>query len=338
MIFPYPALRKGVTVYKCRRGARHWFEAETREGERISISPQIAGLLVRMEGGHFNPYSLPEFADHTEPEMDRLLLRLVRCGLLNKHSRVDRHEGLFFLVSLLPVRLRRTRAVCWTTLCLLLSAPLALAASLLLLPSRFMSFGSGSLSESAALALGTLFLLIGCLLHELGHGLCAAAMGGTTGEMGVFTLLCVPVGFYLTYQEAPNSSRFARFAVAVSGVCMNVLTALLCFLLCGHAGALDDALLLGGINNLILVIFNLLPCRTLDGTAALEAITGIPDIHRRALAFLLSAKERRNLLRRRPGQAAPILGAYLIAGLGQTAAILWSAASILCLFLKGGIV
>ncbi len=332
MIFPYPALCKGVSVYQCRRGQRHWFEAEATDGTRILVSRRVAELLLKMEGGHLNPYHLPEFADCTEPELDRLLLRLVRCGLLKKHSRINRHQGLLFLVSLLPVHLRRTRAVCRLTLFLLLAAPLAFAASLFLIPKRFMLFGSSPLPEAAVIALGVIILLIGCLLHELGHGLCAAAMGGTTGEMGLLTLLCIPVGFYLAYQEAPNSSRFARFAVAVSGVCMNVFTALLCLLFCGHAGILDDALLLGGINNLILVIFNLLPSAILDGGAALEAITGIPDIHRRALAFLLSREERHSVLCR-PGRPVSVIGAYLIAGLGQAVALVWTAVSIFCLFL-----
>ena len=333
MIFPYPALRKGSTVYECRRGSRVWLEAETNNGVRIPVTEDVAELLLALEGGHVNPYRLPELAGCTEEEIDRLLLELVDCGLLKMHSRINRHEGVFFLVSLLPVRLRRTTAVCRMTLFLLLALPVAFLLSLLLLPSRFSVLGSGALPEIAINALGLVILLIGCLLHEWAHGLSAAAMGGSTAEMGLFTLLCLPVGFYMAYQEPPDCSRFARITIAVSGVSMNALLALVCLLLCGHADSLDDALLLGAVNNLILVVFNLLPSPQLDGGAVLEALTGIPNIHRRALAFLFSREERRTVFHRRPGRAVTVIGAYLIAGLGLVAALGWATGSVLTLLL-----
>lgn len=333
MIFPYPALQKGVKVYRCRRGERTWFEAETKDGQRTLISQQASQILVNLAGGHVNPYQLPELKGYTEEEADQLLLQLVDSGLLKRHNRIDRHIGPLFLVSLLPVQLRRTPAVCRMTLFLLFALPVAFILSLLLLPGRFLSCGTSTLPEHAVTALGVVILVIGCLLHEWGHGLSAAAMGGTTADMGLLTLLCLPAGFYLAYQEPEGCSRFARFAIAISGVSMNALTALICLLLCGHAGTLDDALLLGAFYNLLLVVFNLLPAPILDGGAALEALTGIPDIHLRALAFLRSGEERRSVLCRRPGRAVSAVCAYLAAGIGAAAAFAWIVFSILCLFL-----
>lgn len=333
MIFPYPALRKGVSVYKCRRGGRVWFEAETKGGDRILIPEQVSRLLVSLEGGHVDPYCLPELADYTEEEADKLLLQLVDCGLLKKHSRINWHELGFLLVSLFPVHLRRTPAVCRATLFLLFALPVTFLLSLLLLPGRFMACAASAWPESTVDALAIIILVIGCLLHEWSHALSSAAMGGTTTEMGLLTFLCFPAGFYLAYQEPSNCSRFAQFTIAVSGVSMNALTALICLLLCGHTGSLDGALLLGAIYNLLLVIFNLLPAPLLDGGAALEALTGIPDLHRRTLAFLFSKKERRSALRDRPGKAATVIGAYLAAGLGLIAALGWTAFSVISLFL-----
>ena len=333
MIFPYPALCKGVKVYQCRRGGRIWFEAETKDGTRTIISEQVSRLLANLESGHVNPYQLPELKGYTEEEADRLLLQLVDSGLLKRHNRIDRHMGPLFLVSLLPVQLRRTPAVCRMALFLLFALPVAFILSLLLLPGRFLSCGTSTLPEHAITALGVVILVIGCLLHEWGHGLSTAAMGGTTADMGLLTLLCLPAGFYLAYQEPEGCSRFARFAIAVSGVSMNALTSLICLLLCGHTGALDDALLLGAFYNLLLVIFNLLPAPVLDGGAVLEALTGIPDIHLQALAFLRSGEERRSVLHRRPARAVTAVGAYLVAGIGLAAALIWSAFSIYCLFL-----
>lgn len=333
MMFPYPALRKGVKVFECRRGGQIHFEAETRDGERIPIPEDIADLLLELEGGHVNPYRLPELAGYTEEEIDLLLLDLADMGLLKKHSRINRHEGISFLVSLLPVRLRRTTAVCRMTLFLLFALPVAFLLSLFLLPGRFSACGIGTLPEWMVNALGVVILLMGCLLHEWGHGLAAAAMGGSTAEMGLFTLLCVPVGFYMAYQPPENCSRFAQFTISVSGVSLNALTALVCLLLCGHTGDFDIVLLLGAIYNLLLVVFNLLPAPGLDGSSALEALIGIPNIHRRALAFLFSKEERRTVLCCRPGRAVTAVGAYLAAGMGLAAAFVWSVFSIVSLFL-----
>ena len=333
MIFPYPALRKGVSVYKCRRGGRIWFEAETKGGERVLIPEQVSRLLVNLEGGHVDPYHLPELAGYTEEEADKLLLQLVDCGLLKKHSRINWHELGFLLVSLFPVHLRRTPAVCRVTLFLLFALPMAFLLSLFLLPSRFMICSTSTLAESAVNALAIVILVIGCLLHEWGHALSSAAMGGTTTEMGLLTFLCFPAGFYLAYQEPSNCSRFAQFTIAVSGASMNALTALVCLLMCGHTGVLDTALLLGAIYNLLLVVFNLLPAPLLDGGAALEALIGIPNIHSRALAFLFSREERRSILHRRPVRAVTVIGAYLAAGLGLIAALGWTAFSVISLFL-----
>ena len=333
MMFPYPALRKGVKVYQLRRGSRVRFEAETKGGERIPVPENVADLLLKLEGGHVNPYRLPELAGCTEEEIDLLLLDLVDMGLLKKHSRINRHEGISFLVSLLPVRLRRTTAVCRITLFLLFALPVAFLLSLFLLPGRFLICHIGPLPDWAVNAMAMGILLFGCLLHEWGHGLAAAAMGGSTAEMGLFTLLCVPVGFYMAYQPPENCSRFAQFTISVSGVSLNALTALICLLLCGHTGDFDIVLLLGAIYNLLLVVFNLLPAPGLDGGSALEALTGIPDIHRRALAFLFSKEERRTVLCRRPGRAVTAVGAYLAAGVGLAAALVWSVFSIVSLFL-----
>ena len=333
MIFPYPALRKDVRVLECRRGERIHFEAQTGNGTRILIPEHIADLLTSLDGGHVNPYRLPELAEYSEAEIDRLLLELVDMGLLKKHSRINRHEGISVLISLIPVRLCRTAAVCHTTLFLLFVLPAAFFLSLLLLPGRFLVCEIGTLPEWAITSAALGILLLGCLLHECGHGFAAAAMGGSTAEMGVFALLCIPFGFYMAYQPPEHCSRFARFAISVCGVSMNALLALICLLLCGHTGNLDMTLLMGAIYNLILVVFNLLPAPGLDGGSMLEALTGIPDIHRRALRFLCSGAERRALFRRRPGRAVSAVCAYLAAGIGAAAAFVWSVFSILSLFL-----
>ena len=328
MIFPYPALHKGLRIFECRRSGRVWYEAESISGKRVPITEQVCQLLVHLKYGHINPYTLPEMADFTEAEADRLLLQLVDLGLLKKHRWVGRHEGPLFLVSLLPFRLRRAIPVCWATLFLLLALPVAFILSLYMLRGRFLMCSTGLLPEWACIALSIGILLIGCLLHELGHGFTTTAMRGRTSEIGLLTFLCLPVGFYLSYQKPTHCSRFAKFAIGVSGVSMNALTALVCLLLCGHTGVLDEALLLGAISNLLLVVFNLLPVPILDGGMVLEAITGLSDIGTGLIDFFLFSDERHAVMRR-----PFVFCIYLISGIGHVIALAWTLFSVICLFL-----
>lgn len=240
---------------------------------------------------------------------------------------IERYAGPIFLVSLFPVQYRRTALVCRLTLLILLGGPIALVASILMMGDRIMISAIDVLPEWLTNTIAFALILLSCLLHEVGHGLAAAAFGGRTVEIGMLLLLIFPVGMYLSYEGAPNASRFAKYAVAVAGVSTNAFCTLAYVLLVGHAGPLDQALLVAAIGNLFLIAANLMPGSLLDGGSILESATGITHIYRKALRFLISGRERRRVFRRGPVRGVATVGAYLLAGVGQLgmiAVLVWS--------------
>ena len=114
----------------------------------------------------------------------------------------------------------------------------------------------------ARLAIGLALLI---LLHELGHGAAAKALGLRVGAPIFIPFL----GAFIALKEQPRSS-WVETRVALAGPAAGLLGALLC--LGGAAAAPEHAGLLRALAHITLAInlFNLLPTASLDGDRATE--------------------------------------------------------------------
>ncbi len=114
----------------------------------------------------------------------------------------------------------------------------------------------------ASLAIGLVLLI---LLHELGHGAAAKALGLRVGAPIFIPFL----GAFIALKEQPRSS-WIETRVALAGPAAGLLGALLC--LAWAAAAPERAGLLRALAHITLAInlFNLLPTASLDGDRATE--------------------------------------------------------------------
>lgn len=296
MLFPYPELKKDVSIYRYRDGDETVYTVETWRGE-YEISEEMADFLVNLEGSGGSPYCCPALEGVPEAQVDALLEGLMRRGLLRRGRRVAHYVGPFFLVRLSPLPLVPGSLTNWITLLLMVLGPLSLVAAAALLPLRLAELSRElediGLSGYLLVLLG---LMVSILLHELGHGVSAVSFRGHVCELGLFCMLCLPIGMYVSHTREQHN-RVGDYAVSAAGVAANAILAVLCLLACTVGGWTGGVLLQIGINNFILVLVNLLPASLTDGGAVLAALSGIPEIHQKALRFFLSRRERARTVR-----------------------------------------
>lgn len=140
----------------------------------------------------------------------------------------------------------------------------------------FASYFQGG-TEAAVEGVAFIVALFGCvLLHEFGHALAARLFGIPTPDI---TLL--PIGGVARLQRMPDKPA-QEIVVALAGPAVNVVIAIVLFLILGQTGSLaqienvastDVGLLLKlAVVNVWLVLFNMLPAFPMDGGRVLRAV------------------------------------------------------------------
>ena len=122
----------------------------------------------------------------------------------------------------------------------------------------------------------TLLIFLCVLLHEFGHAFAAKAFGIRTPDI---TLL--PIGGVARLERMP-ANPWQELVIAIAGPAVNVLIALVVFLLIGGVLPLHEFLLIDSAGgnllakllfvNVLLVAFNLIPAFPMDGGRVLRAL------------------------------------------------------------------
>ncbi len=105
--------------------------------------------------------------------------------------------------------------------------------------------------------------LLGCIIHEAGHIICLLVLGEKPKK--------IELSFYgikLERYLMSSQSTAGDTAVYVSGPCANLLFSATLFLLSNFIGSLRDV----AIISLCVGLFNLIPCKPLDGGNILYAL------------------------------------------------------------------
>lgn len=144
-------------------------------------------------------------------------------------------------------------------------------------------------------------------LHEFGHALAADLQGDRTARLagrltlnplkhldpfGTFALLFAGFGWGKPVPFSPRALRSQRFGAAIVGFAGPLVNIILAFLFAAAYGAfkppdatlMGTLLLLGVQLNVVLAIFNLMPCPPLDGSRILSA--ALPPSKQHIIFFL----------------------------------------------------
>lgn len=166
-------------------------------------------------------------------------------------------------------------------------------------------FLRGGLAGAFLTVIFTLLLFLCVLLHEFGHAFAALAFGIRTPDI---TLL--PIGGVARLERMPRNP-WQEFLIAIAGPMVNVVIALVLFLVLGgvipfsralQAGIRGDMLQQLMSINIWLVVFNLIPAFPMDGGRVLRALLATQMRHSQA-----------TLIAARVGQGIAFL--FVIAGL-----------------------
>jgi len=180
-----------------------------------------------------------------------------------------------------PIRLRAFRVVLYATVAVLLVlAGVGIAVDL----ESIIGVLAAPLPIDLVPVLILAVALTGCV-HELGHAVMLAALGGRPTRMGIMLFYLMPAFFCDVTDGWRIGGRRSRAAVALAGPAIHLVLASASFALVPVVGDanLRALLALYGFACLVAVVANLVPFIKLDGYLALVAITDTPYLRRVAM-------------------------------------------------------
>jgi hypothetical protein len=129
----------------------------------------------------------------------------------------------------------------------------------------------------------TPLLLLGALIHEIGHATASHRFGASSGGIGIaISSACLP-SFYVDVTPAWTLSRSQRLLVDVSGCYFQLLFALCCFVFVRVSESAESVLICSAVLNLSAVAVNLLPIFELDGYWVLVDLLNAPNLQEKTL-------------------------------------------------------
>lgn len=132
-----------------------------------------------------------------------------------------------------------------------------------------------------------LISLASLFLHEIAHGLTVKAYGRKVLRAGLMVYIGMPLA-YVDTTDIWMKSRWPRMAVSFAGPACNGLIASILFLIAIFLpdGTARHILILVGMLNTIIFIFNLLPVAETDGHYIIQDYLEMPRLRPRSFAFL----------------------------------------------------
>ena len=251
-------------------------------GEDAPTQGQIVRLLSQLHAadllaGEDSPL-LSDLVERREKEDRQRLKKMFVNPVSATIPLVDPNRFLTSLVramSFLPAR-------AWWAL-----AALVIASALIKLPSNWAALGErgleGVLDLENLLFIGLIYPVVKAL-HEIGHGLTVRSRGGEVHEMGLMFIALYPIPYVEASASLAFPSKWARAAVAASGVVVELLLAAVAF----HVWLLVEpgtvrtiaynTMLIAGFST---VVVNGNPLLRYDGYHVLADLIEIPNLGKR---------------------------------------------------------
>lgn len=269
--------KNNYEVKNCRTGYFYEFEFD-----EIKFLNQLDGKT--------NPYSI----DTPMCELEvKHLLRFLKREKLIRYSRVEK-SFLSLQISLFNIKCTktgRTFAFILNFLLMISFLPVfVLGVSVLSNNETQLNFdGFGTIT-------GSIFgILIGLVLHEIGHALAAAGYNAHLFEAGL--IIGLASGAYVALDYDKVKRTFRRVQILSAGVEMNLLLTGVSCILSILIYSLSAFFFAIAWVNFVLAVINMLCISGLDGCSIMEELIGTKSILFNAIDFVFDKDTRSNLMR-----------------------------------------
>lgn len=153
--------------------------------------------------------------------------------------------------------------------------------------------------------------LLGMVLHEFGHAFAGVSFGANVFEIGILTLLGIPIGAYAGVDERFVKKRSSRIQIFAAGVEMNFLIMGLFLILAASFPDEASFCLSAALTNGFLALVNLMPADGLDGASILFELLGGSNVSAGIKKIVSDKKERRRMAKRGAFGYAVIAVSYI---------------------------
>lgn len=255
--------------------------------------------------GQRDPYRIDSRL--SEKDVTDILDDLEEKDMLRQGKVISRSLSSIYVTVWIPKITATLRIIAYiiNKLLLILLVPL-LCYSIYHFRIDYIDFGNGYF------ILGTIIgILVGIVLHELGHMFACLAYGGRVFEIGVMVERFIP-GAYVLMDINAIKKRMQRIQVDAAGIEMNLLITTFALILASNVEYFSGFFLGVAINNVFLALLNLLFINGFDGSAIISEIFGTEIIVEKAKEITKRKGLKKQMLNKGVSGVAIVIFCYLL--------------------------
>lgn len=255
--------------------------------EDYIIENRIASYIRKLNGRR-NPYSISTSLSKHEIMYLLIQLReynLIRTGRVSSTSIGSVYITLWYIKS--NSRLKAFARV-WNNVLIILWLPVLLAGLVAFL--RYLP-----IENTSFMWIGNIIgIVVGILLHELGHAFAGIAYNAEVFELGIMLKSFLP-GAYVLMNEKKVSSRIKRIQINAAGVESNALFAGLSILIACVIPFVGGICISAAITNILLFFINSSFIVGFDGFAILSELLGMKNLVEDTRIIVFNSRIREKL-------------------------------------------
>lgn len=158
-------------------------------------------------------------------------------------------------------------------------------------------------------------MLIGLVMHELGHMFACLAYGGRVFEVGVMLQFLLMPGAYVLMNESNIKKRMRRVQVSAAGIEVNLILTAMFLILSARFEMLSGFFLAAAIQNIFLALLNLTLVDGFDGMAIMGELLGVENVISKAKRITRIKYKRKKLEKDGISGKATIAVCYALRGI-----------------------
>ncbi len=182
----------------------------------------------------------------------------------------------------------------------------------LLIFSVYIFINAGGPINNNNIFLGSVVgMVLGIVLHELGHMVACLSYGGQVFELGLM-LNCIVPGAYTLMDEKRIKNRFQRIQVYAAGVEMNLLLTSVSLIFCTLFESTSGMFFWMALNNVVVSLLNLTFVNGFDGALIISELLGVENLFEKARRITKSKKAKKILLNKGVSGTCTVVCCYIL--------------------------